>query len=404
MVTSRREFIGLSLAAGAAAAFSHLPRARGETRRSGAPLRILILGGTAFVGPACMEAALARGHKVTLFNRGRIETRRKETGRDSVVPEGVEVLYGNRDPNKTADDWKTERDGPKDPNAPKGLTQLEGKKWDAVIDTSAFFPRIIRASAELLAPNVRQYIFISTLSVYKDNSKPGLDESDELATLDDPDTEEFGADFRNYGGGKAACEKALEEIMPGRSSSLRCGFIVGPRDTSRRFLYWPVRVEKGGEMAVPGKPSDPLQIIDVRDLADWCMHLIENNINGTFNATGPERPLTMEAMLEGCRRAAKSDTKFTWIDGDFVKAQGVEDGAFPLWIPPEGEGAGFHQRNVAKAVAAGLKFRSVEETARGCLDWYHALPAELRSNVVRLLPPDREQALLKAWHERNNRG
>jgi 2'-hydroxyisoflavone reductase len=403
MHASRREFLGMSMAAGAAAAFARLPRVRADLRAipREAPLRILILGGTAFVGPACMESALARGHKVTIFNRGRIEQKRKEAGRDSVIPPGVEVLYGNRDPNKTADDWKDEsKDGPKAPNAPKGLSQLEGKKWDAVIDTSGFFPRMMKASTELLAPNVRQYIFISTLSVYKKNDKPGLDESDEVATLDDPNTEDFGPDFRNYGGGKAACEKAAEAAMPGRVANLRCGFIVGPRDTSGRFIYWPLRVERGGEVAVPGKPTDPIQLIDVRDLADWIMHLIETNTNGTFNATGPEKPLTMQAMLDGCKKATKADASFSWLDPKFIEEQKFPLQTFQLWIPPEGEDAGFHQRSVAKAVAAGLRFRPVEDTAKATLAWYHALPSDLQAKFAKPFDFQAEADLLKAWRER----
>ncbi len=400
---TRRNFLGSSIAAGAAIAAAGLAsRARAEARRAPRQdkLRILILGGTAFVGPACSEAAVARGHTVTLFNRGIHEARRKEAGRPSNVPEGVEVLYGNRDPEKTADaDKKPEE---RDAKSPKGLSQLEGKKWDAVIDTSGYFPRMVKASAELLAPNVKQYVFISSLSAYAKNDEPGKDESDELATLKDPKTEEFGADFSNYGGGKAMCEAAAEKAMPGRVANVRPGFIVGPRDTSGRFIYWPLRVERGGEMAIPGKPSDPIQIIDVRDLAEWIIHLIETNTNGVFNATGPGLPLTMLEMVQGCKKATKADTTFTWMDPEFVKAQGViAESAFPLWIPPEGENAGFHQRSVAKAVGAGLKFRPVEDTAQATLAWYHGLPADIQGKVAKLLPPEQEEALIKAWKEKS---
>jgi 2'-hydroxyisoflavone reductase len=431
MHPSRREFLGLSLAAGTAAAFARLPRARAEARlapRPAAPLRILILGGTSFVGPACTDAGLARGHSITLFNRGLHEAKRKEAGRPSVVPDGVEVLYGNRDPNLTAYDpseapkesapkskspatseSKKEEPAPSEPKPeppaksstppPKGLSQLEGRKWDAVIDTSGFFPRMVKASAELLAPNVRQYVFISSISVYKDNDKPNMDESDTLATLEDPNTEDFGPQFKNYGGGKTACEQAAEAAMPGRVANVRPGFIVGPRDTTRRFIYWPLRVEQGGEMAVPGKPDDPIQIIDVRDLGDWIIHLIETNTNGAFNATSP--PMSMRAMLEGCRKGAKADTTFTWIDPKFIEEEQhipIEE-TFPLWIPPSGENAGFHMRSVAKAVKAGLKFRPVEDTAAATLAWYHGLPADIQSKVAALMPPEKERALLKAWHE-----
>src|SRR5258708_1429557 len=215
MTSTRREFIASTAAA---TCVSLLPATLRAADPIAKPLRILILGGTGFLGPACTESALARGHSVTHFNSGRTEERRREAGRPSVVPSGVQQLYGNRDPNKTADDRKTEgkSDAPKDPNSPKGLSQLEGKKWDAVIDTSGYFPRLVKASAELLAPNVKQYVFISTISVYKDNNIPNADETAPLNILEDPTTEEMGKDFVNYGGGKALCEKAAEKAMPGR--------------------------------------------------------------------------------------------------------------------------------------------------------------------------------------------
>jgi 2'-hydroxyisoflavone reductase len=188
---------------------------------------------------------------------------------------------------------------------------------------------MVDASARLLAPSVKQYVFISSVSVYTSEALPGNDESGELAVLKDPKTESFGNNYENYGAGKAACEAAAEKAMPGRVANIRPGFIVGPRDTSGRFAYWPIRVEKGGEMAVPGKPTDPIQIIDVRDLAEWIVRLIETNTNGVFNATGPEQPLTMKEMVLGCKAAAKSDTTFTWIDEDFLTSQGLSDADFP---------------------------------------------------------------------------
>lgn len=403
MTTSRRSFLQTSaisagaLAAGAGTAIlAGLPRAalaRPRPTASGAPLKILILGGTGFVGPACTEAALARGHKVTLFNRGRMETFRKERSRPSTVPEGVEVLYGNRDPNKTADAWIDDPRTPAAPDgqkrekpaeSPKGLSQLEGKKWDAVIDTSAFFPRMAKASAELLSPNIGHYLFISTISVYKRNDQPGADETAELATLSDPTSEEFGAQYENYGGGKVACEQAVEAACPGRAILVRPGFIVGQRDNTRRYSYWPNRVSQGGEMVVPGDPTDPIQIIDVRDLAEWCIHLIENQITGAFNATGPEMQLTMKAFLEGTREGLKTDTSFNWIPLSFLSEQNVPNGAFPLYIPPTGETSGFHNVSVAKAVKNGLKFRPCSETARATMEWVSSLPEDVRKSV---LPP-----------------
>src|SRR5512138_1837410 len=218
MTLTRRQFIASTAASMAASSLMPGSLLAAEPAgKANTPMRILILGGTGFLGPACTESALARGHRVTHFNSGRTEERRREAGRPSLVPESVETLYGNRDPNKTADDRRTEgkKDAPKDPNSPKGLSQLEGKKWDAVIDTSGYFPRMVKASAELLRPNIRQYVFISSISVYKDTSVVNYDETAALNTLKDPATEDFGKGFENFGGGKALCEKAAEEAMPG---------------------------------------------------------------------------------------------------------------------------------------------------------------------------------------------
>lgn len=424
MTTTRREFITSTTAAIAATTlWPQALGAAGPAGKAAKPLRILILGGTGFLGPACTESALARGHAVTHFNSGRTEERRRETGRPSVVPAGVEQLHGNRDPNKTAADRKAESKpggapstppatgaGPapaaaNDPTSPKGLSQLVGKKWDAVIDTSGFFPRMVRASAELLAPSVRQYVFISSISVYKDTSTPNYDESAKLATLADPSVEDFGKDFANYGGGKALCEKAAEDAMPGRVTSVRAGYIVGPRDTSGRFIYWPLRASLGGAMIVPGRPADPIQIIDVRDLADWIIHCIEDNIVGAFNATGPAKELSMKAFVEGVRKGVGASPTFTWIDDAFLKAHNVGEEQFPLYAPPSGETAGFHRCNIGRALKAGLKFRPLPDTAKVTLDWYKSLPADLQARVAPqfVKPPtgeawlEKEKRLLMEW-------
>lgn len=354
-----------------------------------------------------MKAALARGHSITLFNRGRIEARRKEAGRPLDIPDGVEVLYGNRDPNKTADDWKNDKrqnpnNIPMDPNSPVGLSQLEGKKWDAVVDTSAFFPRIADASSKLLAPNVGQYVFISTVSVYARNDTPGADETAELAELRDPTTEEMGAQFENYGGGKAACERACERNMPGRVTNIRPGFIVGEEDRTRRFIYWPIRARRAGEILIPGDETDPIQIVDVRDLADFLITCIENGTVGAFNVTGPERPLTMRAMVEGCARGAGTTPTLTLVDREFMRKHGAEPGQCSLYIPPVGEAAGFHKRSVQKAVKAGLKFRSVEDTARSTLAWYDKQAEEVRKASGPSddsLSAEKEAELLRLWKE-----
>lgn len=407
MPLTRREFIASSTIASAAALLPQSLGARDTKSARPKSLRILILGGTGFLGPACTDSALARGHTVTHFNSGRTEERRREAGRPSVVPAGVEQLFGNRDPNKTADDRKSEgkAGAPKDPNSPKGLSQLEGKKWDAVIDTSGYFPRMVKASADLLAPNVRQYVFISTISAYQKTDVPNFDETAPLATLADPTTEEMGKDFANYGGGKALCEKAAEAAMPGRVTNIRPGFIVGPRDTSGRFIYWPVRESIGGEMIVPGEPADPIQLIDVRDLADWIIHCLENNVVGVYNATGPAKTLSMKGMVEGIGKGVHSKTSFTWVKYDFLKTQGVEEGQFPLYAPPTGESAGLHRCNISRALAKGLTFRPISDTGSATLEWYRSLPADIQGKIAPQFAKrpneeawlDKEKHLLETW-------
>jgi 2'-hydroxyisoflavone reductase len=400
-VTTRRAFLRISTIILAAATLPAHAGAPAESQPQGKKLHILILGGTGFLGPACMESALAHGHKVTLFNSGRSEERRQANGRPSVVPAGVDVLIGNRDPEKTADDRRLaglpEDQRKPDPNSPKGLTQLQGKTFDAVIDTSGYYPRMVKASAELLAPNVQQYVFISTLSVYKSNEQPGNNEDAELGTLEDPTVETMGPQGAHYGPLKVLCEKAVEEALPGRATILRPGFIVGPRDNSQRFMYWPVRISQGGEMPVPGTPETLIQTIDVRDLADFTVRCIEEKITGVYNTTG--EPMTMKAFVEGIREGVSADTTFTFLGKEFTEQQHLGFGEFPLWIPQEGEGAGFHQRDVSKAVKAGLKFRPIADTAKATLAWFNEVPEAMHKNLLNpgRLTPEREKEILEAF-------
>jgi 2'-hydroxyisoflavone reductase len=386
MHSTRRGFLKSSLAASAAfaAAGGLSPALAGNYRPRREAKRILILGGTAFVGPALIEAAKAKGHSVTIFNRGRTE-KRLQTHVD-----GVERLYGNRDPEKHSDD--------NDPESPKGLTQLEGKDWDAVIDTSGYFPRIVKASAELLAPKVKQYLFISTLSVYADNKEANQDESAPLGTMADPTVENMGRNFENYGPLKALCEKAAEDAMPGRVANVRPGFIVGRGDPTNRWTYWPLRISQGGEVVVPGEPRDPMMLIDVRDLAEWCIHLVETNTNGAFNATGPQQPITMADMVEACKQGTKSEAKFTWIENGFLEKL-PEQLNYPTYVNPK-EAPGFHTRKVDRAAAAGLKFRPVSDTAADALAWWNALPDERKKPLLDMIAKNNDPEVLKKWNER----
>jgi len=255
---NRRSFLLASLAACAAPAVSSKPTA---TTTPPAKKKVLVLGGTGFIGPHIVRALLARGHTVTLFNRGKTHA--------ELFPE-LEKLHGDRDGH---------------------LEALANRTWDAVIDDAGFAPRIVKMSAELLAPNVQQYVFISTISVYKAFDRPNLDETAPVDTLEDPASEDVKKD---YGALKAACEKVVEQAMPGRAANIRPGLIIGPGDPTGRFTHWPSRLAEGGEVLAPGDGSTPVQWIDVRDLAAWLVTVVEQNITGTYNAIGPAEPTTMK--------------------------------------------------------------------------------------------------------------
>jgi len=333
--------------------------------------KILILGGTGFLGPATVEAAMARGHEITLFNRGRT--------RPGLFP-GVEKLHGDRDP-----------------KIGEGIQALSGREWDAVIDNSGFYPRMVSASARLLAPRVKRYVFISSISVYADNSVEGADETAGLATIADPTVEEMGKDSENYGALKALCERAAEEAMPGRVAVVRPGFIVGPDDPSGRFTYWPVRIDRGGEILAPGAPGDPIQFVDVRDLGEWLVRIAEDGTTGVFHATGPEKRLAWGRLLETCRDCASVPGKLTWVDAEFLERQ--KDLQFPIWAPYRGDTRGFHTWKIDRALAAGLRFRPYAATVKDTLAWYKSQPEGGR---LKLAGParEREAEILAAWRKR----
>lgn len=395
MKTTRREFIVTSAAAAAGLAGAAVfgPLARGATAgvRPVKGKRILILGGTVFLGPALIEAAKAHGHTVTLFNRGVSE---KKLGRSF----DVEQLHGNRDPNMRAGDTKDKKTD--DPNSPMGLETLKGREWDAVIDTSGYVPRIVKASAELLSSSVKQYVFISSISVYKDNATPRSDVTAEVGKMADETVESMGAQFENYGPLKALCEQAAEKAMPGRVANIRPGLIVGPGDPTGRFTYWPVRVDRGGEVMAPGTPEDPIQMVDVRDLAEWVIALIENNTCGVFDAVGPDKGLTMGQIIDGCKAATSADATLTWVPAAFLEKQQVSPwGDMPLWVPPAGESAGMHTRDVSKSERAGLKFRPAAATCKDTLAWWKGLPDGDRFKQVGGIAPEREKQVLAEWHK-----
>lgn len=313
------------------------------------PKKILILGGTGFIGPHIVDAAHARGHTVTLFNRGRTHP--------ELFPD-VEQLYGDRDGK---------------------LNTLHERTWDAVVDTAGYVPRIVKQSVELLAPNIGHYVFISTMSVYAHEDQVGADEAAEVQALDDPATEDVS---ESYGPLKAACEAVCEAGMPGRVTNLRAGWIVGPLDPTGRFTYWPGRLADGGEVLAPGDGSTPIQLIDARDLAAFIITVVENKTVGTFNVFGPSNhptvKLTMEHLIEACNRAAGASATLTWVDAEFLIAHEVAPWSeMPGWLPASPGTAGFCRRSNRRAVEAGLKLRSIVDSARDTLAWMVSADIEL---------------------------
>jgi 2'-hydroxyisoflavone reductase len=370
--TTRRHFIKLSAATAGAFAFP----VRSTTlfaEQSVKPLRILILGGTGFTGPYQVRYALSRGHKVTTFNRGKTHP--------GELPKEVEQLIGDRDGQ---------------------LDALKGRKWDVAIDNPTTLPVWVRDAAEILKGNVERYVFISTISVYADTSK-GADEMAPLANYEgaDPYKETLQAmkasGYKTYGPLKALSEKEAEKWFPGKTLIIRPGLIVGPRDETDRFTYWPVRIERGGEVLAPGTTNDPVQFIDARDLAEWTIRMVENRETGIYNATGPAKPLVIEEMLDQIKGAFNSDATFTWVPADFLEKQKVEAWSdMPVWT---GEESGMARTNITRALAKGLTFRPLAETARDTLTWFKSQPQDRQSKLRAGLTPEREAEVLAAWHK-----
>ena len=330
-------------------------------------MHILILGGTVFLGRALVEAALARGHTLTLFNRGQ--------SNPNLFPQ-IENLHGDR-----ATD----------------LAALQGRRWDAVIDTCGYVPRVVRQSAGALARAVEHYTFISTLSVFADLSQTGIDENAPVGKLADETTEQVTGE--TYGPLKALCEQAVEQAMPGHALIVRPGLIVGPHDPTDRFTYWPHRMAQGGEVLAPGRPDRSIQFIDVRDLAEWTLRRVEAQQTGIYNADGPAGAVTMEQLLQTCKTVSGSDAAFTWVSEEFLAAQKVGEWVeMPLWLSEaEPANAGFFAIDCRKAIAAGLVFRPLAETVRDTLEWDTARRSdhEWRAGLKR----QREAELLRAWKE-----
>ena len=382
MTSNRRDFLKVAAAGGGALGLGWIPRPLvgrsldvRHVGRAQTPLKILILGGTGFTGPFQVHYAVTRGHTVTVFNRGR---------RQADLPGAVEHLVGDRN---------------------NDLTALEGREWDVVIDNPTTLPNWVRLSGKLLKDACRQYVFISTISVYGDTSEPGMDETTPVLEYKgeaDPFTLELNQQTMGlYGELKALSEREAAYWFPGRATIIRPGLIVGPRDESDRFTYWPVRVDRGGEVLAPNSPNDPTQIIDARDLAEWTIRMVEQGDVGVFNATGPERPRPFGEMLSGIKAAIGSNATFTWVEQDFLQQHEVRQwGELPVWVRQGPDTAGFMTVSVANAQARGLTYRPFEETVRDTLA-YHKSRTEERQAALRAgLKPEKEAAVLAAWKGR----
>ena len=370
MKTSRRRFIKVSAAG--AFALSTGPRTL-LAANAIKPLRILILGGTGFTGPFQVKYALSRGHKVTLFNRGKTHP--------GELPKEVEQLVGDRNGQ---------------------LDALKGKQWDVCIDNPTTLPAWVRDAAQILKGNVERYVFISTISVYADTST-GPDENAPLAKYEgaDPYKETLEAmkasGYKTYGPLKALSEQETQKWFPGKSLIIRPGLIVGPRDESDRFTYWPVRIDRGGEVLAPGNPIDPVQFIDGRDLAEWTIRMVENGETGIYNATGPAKELGVGGMLDGIKSALNSNATFTWADAEFLKQQEVEAWSdMPVWA---GDELGMSRTNISPALAKGLTFRPLADTARDTLTWFKAQKPERQAKLRAGITAEREKEVLTALHK-----
>jgi 2'-hydroxyisoflavone reductase len=328
-------------------------------------MKFLLLGGPRFLGRHLIDAALDRGHEITLFNRG------KTNPED--YPQ-LEKLVGDRD---------------------GGLDPLRGRRWDAVLDTCGYVPRVVEATASLLAEAAGSYTFISSISVYRNFQAAGMDEHAPLGVLADESVEEIT--HETYGPLKVLCEQVVERHFAGRALQVRAGLIVGPYDSSDRFTYWVVRTARGGEILAPGEPASPVQLVDGRDLASWIIQMAEKGHTGAYNATGPALPVSMQQVLHTCLEIGGSPGELVWIPGDFLlKAGAAPWTELPLWIPEsDPDAVGLSQVNCSRAIAAGLAFRPLRQTIRDTLEWATTRPDDWQWRAG--LRHEREQELLAAW-------
>ncbi|HSM61582.1 MAG TPA: NAD-dependent epimerase/dehydratase family protein [Longimicrobiales bacterium] len=386
MGTDRRAFLKLTAAAGGAlglgltperlAAASAAAEGASGSAASGRPtpppraIRLLILGGTGFIGPYQVRYAMARGHHVTLFNRGR-------TAPD-MFP-GVETLIGDRNGD---------------------LESLRGHTWDVVIDNSTSRPDWVELSAKFLRDSVGLYFYVSSRSAYADTSRVPMTADAPVHTYETAGVEP-GAEQIPYGLAKALSERAAQAAFPGRTNIVRPGLIIGPGDDTDRFTYWPVRIHRGGEVLAPGDPTDPVQIIDVRDLTEWQVRMAENGTVGVFNGVGPRTPRPMAELLYGIRAVTTAETTFTWVSYEFLTEMGLRPYShLPVWMPPTPGREGFARFDLTPEIEAGLTFRPLAVTAKDTLDFHFSRPAERQAQLRAGISAEREAEVLAAWHAR----
>jgi len=373
MNKNRRKFIQASLLGGATVAaggLAHASAAGEKTNETRLKLNILILGGTGFIGPHMVSEALRRGHQVSLFNRGRSNS--------ELFPD-LTSYVGDRD---------------------NGLDALKGHTWDAVVDNSGYVPRHVADSARLLRSATSHYLYVSTISVYASFGVAN-DENSPLATIGDESIEEITGD--TYGPLKALCEKrAAAEISAGDLTVLRPTYICGPGDHTDRFTYWPARSMRGGDMLWPGTPADNIQIIDVRDLANFVVDCLEQKIVGTYNTVTPAASYTMGDLHDDCLAITASDMRAVWVNSEFIRDNKLAEGrSIPIWSSPQGDSGKVAFVNGEKAVAAGLRNRPVRETARDALTWWKSLPEERTSKPNAGLSAAAETDALELWKTRS---
>lgn len=358
----RRHFIQAITSIAAGSALAPLAYAKSPN-----PLSILFMGGTGFLGPHAVRVAMARGHKVTLFNRGKT---------NPTLFKSLPTIRGDRNTD--------------------AINQLKGKKFDVVIDTSAYFPRSVRSLLEVTDGNIGHYQLISTISVYQAFNKVGMDESDAVATIDDPTVEKVTG--LTYGPLKALCEKVAREKMEKSATIIRPGLIVGPGDKTDRFTYWPVRIQRGGDILAPGTGNDFVQYIDVRDLADWMIHTVEQKVTGTFNAQTQGSELTMKTLLDTGTATLNPKANLQWVSADFLEKQEVAPWSdMPVWMPPTGDYSGMGTMRSDKAHAQGLQHRPLADSFKATAEWFNTLPDERKAKLRAGISADREKEVLKRW-------